>query len=84
VCEGCFVEVVDRTAVEPVRAGVRIVATLRGLFGKAFEVEGVGRLLRNEKALKELEAGEDVERVVKDWQDGLKEYQVLRAKYLLY
>jgi len=83
-CEGCFVEVIDRTAVEPVRAGVRIVATLRELFGKAFEIQGVGRLMRNEKALKELESGEDVDKVVRDWKDGLKQFQAQRAKYLLY
>jgi len=40
--------------------------------------------MRNEKALKELESGEDVDKVVRDWKDGLKQFQAQRAKYLLY
>ena len=84
VCEGCYVEVIDRTAVEPVRAGVRIVATLRQLFGKAFEIEGVGRLMRNEKALRELSDGMDVERIEADWMVDVRKFERLREKYLLY
>jgi uncharacterized protein YbbC (DUF1343 family)/CubicO group peptidase (beta-lactamase class C family) len=83
-CEGCFVEVVDRTAVEPVRAGVRIVATLRELFRNAFEIEGVGRLIGNEKVLKDLERGEINGKRVDDWGEEMKKFKAVREKYLMY
>lgn len=83
-CQGCYVEVVDRTAVQPVPAGLTIAWTLQHLFGSAFHIDGVGRLLRNAKALTALKEAKDPSELAGGWQDSLNQFKQVRAKYLLY
>ncbi len=84
LCEGCYVEVIDRSSVEPVRAGVQIVATLKELFGKSFEIEGVGRLMKSDDTLKAVSDGVRVDQVVAGWVKQLEVFKAARVKYLMY
>jgi hypothetical protein len=54
------------------------------LFGKAFEIEGVGRLMRNDQALHGLVGGEGVENVISGWEGQVGKFKSVRMKYLMY
>src|SRR6185312_12770485 len=84
MCQGCYVETIDRTSVEPVRAGLTIACTLKHLFGKAFEIEKVGHLLRNAEVLKQLETTDDPRNLASVWQKELDGFKVMRQRYLMY
>lgn len=83
-CEGCYVEVVERTSVEPVRAGVAIALKLKALFGKSFDAENVGRLMRNGETLRKLTAGDAPEQVIESWEKPVESFLRVREKYLMY
>jgi uncharacterized protein YbbC (DUF1343 family) len=83
-CQGCYIEVTDRTAVEPVRAALTIAWTLKKLFGDAYEINGIGRLLRNADTMKALSATDDPKTLPAIWQKSLDEFKRIREKYLLY
>jgi uncharacterized protein YbbC (DUF1343 family)/CubicO group peptidase (beta-lactamase class C family) len=83
-CQGCYVEVLDRTAVEPVRAGLTIAWTLNHLFGKAFEINSVGNLLRNKDALTRLQSTDDPHTLPDSWRKPLEAFEQVREKYLIY
>ncbi|HEY2585052.1 MAG TPA: exo-beta-N-acetylmuramidase NamZ domain-containing protein [Tepidisphaeraceae bacterium] len=83
-CEGCYIEVTDRTAVEPVRAGLRIAWELKRLFGDAFHLKGIGRLLVNADTLNQLRTTPDVASLAEGWQKPLEAFERTRAKYLIY
>jgi uncharacterized protein YbbC (DUF1343 family) len=83
-CEGCYIEVTDRTAVEPVPSGQRIAWELKRLFGDAFEIKGVGRLLRNEDTLNQLMNTSDPQMLPASWRQPLDAFKTIRAKYLIY
>jgi len=83
-CQGCYIEVADRTAVEPVRVGLMVAWTLRKLFGDAYEVTGVGKLLCSDYTMKALMATNDPKTLASVWQKSLDEFKQIRAKYLMY
>jgi uncharacterized protein YbbC (DUF1343 family)/CubicO group peptidase (beta-lactamase class C family) len=84
VCEGCYIEVTDRAAVEPVRAGLVIAWTLKHLFGDSFKVDGVGKLLNNAETLTALISTDDPRTLPAIWVKPLDEFKRIREKYLLY
>jgi uncharacterized protein YbbC (DUF1343 family) len=84
VCQGCYIEVIDRTVVEPVRAGLTIAWTLKGLFGDAFDIDGINKLLHNADSMKALVAAHDPKTLPSAWQKSLEEFRHVREKYLLY
>ena len=83
-CQGCYIEVTDRTSVEPVRAGLTIAWTLNRLFGDTFQIKLVGHLLRNAETLKHLMSIDDPRNIAAIWQQQLDSFNVTRAKYLMY
>lgn len=83
-CGGCYIEVIDRESVRPVEAGIAIAWTLKNLFGDKFQIDGVGRLLRNKAALDLLKSTTDVRLVYQSWQKQLHDFQIIRGRYLIY
>jgi uncharacterized protein YbbC (DUF1343 family)/CubicO group peptidase (beta-lactamase class C family) len=83
-CQGCYIEVLDRTAVEPVRSGLRIAWELKRLFGGAFQITDIGRLLRNKKTLDELMNASDPTTLPSSWHEPLQAFEATRRKYLIY
>ena len=49
-----------------------------------YKVAALDGLMRNKATLDALTASEDPRRIAEDWQDALKGFQAMRAKYLLY
>lgn len=83
-CQGVFVTVTDRDAVEPVRAGVAIAWHLKRLFGDRFEIAGVATMLRNAAAFDLLKTAGEPGEVWRAWEKPLTEFKTVRRKYLLY
>lgn len=83
-CEGCYIEVIDRTAVEPVPSGLRIAWELKRLFGDAFQIKNIGRLLRNEDTLNQLMNTSNPTTLPATWQGPLAAFEATRQKYLIY
>jgi uncharacterized protein YbbC (DUF1343 family) len=83
-CQGCYVLVTDRTKVEPARTGLTIAWQLRKLFGDAFQVDGVVRLMQNEQVLAALKTTDDPAKLAEMWGAELEKFRAVRVKYLIY
>jgi uncharacterized protein YbbC (DUF1343 family) len=84
VCKGVYIIVTDRTIVEPARASVIIAWNLRNLFGDAFEIQKISKLLANAQTLKAIQEVEDPQEIPGMWKEGLDEFKKAREKYLIY
>ncbi len=83
-CGGVNILVTNREALDAPELGLEIVAALEHLYPNDFKIAGLDGLMRNKATLDALTAGEDPRRIAEDWQDALKNFETLRAKYLLY
>lgn len=83
-CEGCYIEVIDRAAVQPVRAGLTIAWELKRLFGDSYHFDAINRLLDNDQTMKALESAAEPQVAFDLWQKPLADFKMLRERYLLY
>jgi uncharacterized protein YbbC (DUF1343 family) len=83
-CQGCYVMVTDRTKLEPARTGLTIAWELKHLFGEAFQIDLVGRLLQNDNVLASLKTTDDPAKLPALWKDDLAKFKSIREKYLIY
>ncbi len=84
LCQGCYVIVTDRHAIQPVRMGVAIVWELRQLFSRQFKIKGVNHLLKNEKTMDAIESAIDPKSIPAVWENDLAAFKKVREKYLIY
>jgi len=83
-CQGVYIFVTDRNAIQPVRSGLTIAWQLERLFGDAYETDGIMRLLCNRAAFDVLKALDAPSRFPDVWRDDLRAFRKVRTKYLLY
>jgi CubicO group peptidase (beta-lactamase class C family) len=83
-CGGVNIIVTNREALDGPELGLEIAAALEHLYPNDFKIAGIDGLMRNKATLDALTAGEDPRRIAEDWQDALKSFETVRAKYLLY
>jgi uncharacterized protein YbbC (DUF1343 family)/CubicO group peptidase (beta-lactamase class C family) len=83
-CQGVFMVITNRTALQPVRTGLEIAAALWRLYGDRYQMETTARLLGSRQSLERVKAGEDPARVAASWSAAESRWRQLRAKYLLY
>lgn len=83
-CQGIYVLVTDRTAIQHVRSGLTIAWTLRKLFGDKFEVDKVNNLLVSAETLAAMKATDDPAKLAARWKPAVAQFQRLRSKYLMY
>ena len=83
-CQGVFMIVTDRTALQPVRVGLEIAGSLGRLFGSAYKIENTDRLMGSRESLERVIRGEDPAAVAATWAAGEARWRQTRAKYLLY
>jgi uncharacterized protein YbbC (DUF1343 family) len=84
LCQGCYVIVTDRTKVEPARTGLTLAWTLKRLFGEAYEMGNVQKLLMNEAVFAELKRTDDPAKLPAMWAGELAKFKTVREKYLIY
>jgi uncharacterized protein YbbC (DUF1343 family) len=83
-CQGVYVLVTDRNALEPVPVGTTIAWTIKHLFGDKFEFAKVVRLLQDEATQKAIETASDAEEIPAVWTEELEAFKKTREKYLIY
>lgn len=83
-CEGVFLTITNRAALQPVRVGLEIAAALWQLHGDRYAMENTDRLLGSRASLERVKAGEDPAVVAASWTAAESKWRTLRAKYLLY
>lgn len=82
--EGVEILIHDRARLDAPALGVEVVAALWKLYGSAFQIDRVDRLLRNRAVLDQIRAGIDPRRIAAGWQADLDRFKARRARYLLY
>jgi uncharacterized protein YbbC (DUF1343 family) len=83
-CQGCYVIVTDRQAIQPVRMGTTIVWQLKKMYGDQFQFEKVNNLLKNDAAMKAIAGAKDPKEIPAVWEKDLAAFIAARKKYLLY
>ena len=83
-CQGVFMVITNRAALQPVRVGLELAAALWRLHGDRYQMETTGRLLGSRQALERVKAGEDPAAVAAGWSAAEARWRQLRAKYLIY
>jgi uncharacterized protein YbbC (DUF1343 family) len=83
-CQGIFMVITDRAALQPVRVGLEIAGALGRLFGDLYKLENTERLLGSRDNLERVVNGEDPATVAATWAASEARWRQLRAKYLLY
>jgi uncharacterized protein YbbC (DUF1343 family) len=83
-CEGVFMVISSRTALQPVRVGLEIAAALWKAHADKYRMENTDRLFGSREALERVRLGEDPARVAATWTTPEARWRRLRAKYLLY
>ena len=82
--EGVEILIHDRTRLDAPALGVEVVAALWRLYGTAFQIDRVDRLLRNRAVFDQIKAGKDPRNIAAGWQAELNRFKARRARYLLY
>ena len=83
-CEGVQVILADRNDLRPMRMGIEIASALVKLYPDKFEVGKMTELVGNAATVEELSKGKVPRAIIASWEEGLKSFNSLRAKYLLY
>ncbi len=83
-CQGVFLLITQRAALQPVRVGLEIATALWRLHGDQYHMESTDRLLGSRSSLERVRAGEDPATTAASWSAAEAGWRRLRAKYLLY
>jgi len=83
-CQGVFLLVTNRQALQPVRLGLEIAATLHRLYPGEYRLEAARSLLGSGKVLARIQAGEEPARVAESWLVDEARWRELRKGYLFY
>ena len=83
-CRGVRIEITDRDALDSPELGVELASALHKLYPQQHQMERMRLLLGNQGVFDAIQKGDDPRRIARAWQDGLKRFKRLRARYLLY
>jgi uncharacterized protein YbbC (DUF1343 family)/CubicO group peptidase (beta-lactamase class C family) len=83
-CGGVNIVVADRNALDAPAMGAEIASALQKLYPDHYKIANLDTLMVNRASFQAIAQGEDPRRIAEDWQDGIEQFQKLRAKYLLY
>ncbi|MEO0587785.1 MAG: DUF1343 domain-containing protein [Planctomycetota bacterium] len=87
-CQGVYIIVNDREALDPVPAGLRIAWTLERLFPDDYDIEHVNDLLKDEAVMAAIRGASEAAAWPADisavWAEELAAFKQRRAKYLIY
>jgi len=83
-CQGVFMVITNRAALQPMRVGVEVASALWTLFGDKYDPSNMWRLVGSEEIVTRLRQGEDPAVASARWTADEARWRRLRAKYLLY
>jgi uncharacterized protein YbbC (DUF1343 family) len=83
-CNGVNIVLTDRDVLDAPELGIELAAALLKLYPQQFHLEKMIDILGNQNVYDQLVHGEDPHRIALNWQDELRNFQQVRAKYLIY
>ncbi len=83
-CSGCYINLLDRDALDPVELGLHIASVLVATYEDEYRVEAIAGLLGSQQAVEMLRCLRPIEEIVGSWQEDLTDYLTRRQEYLLY
>ena len=83
-CNGVFIVVTDRHALEPVRVGVEIASALTRTYRDQFRLDDAATQLGSKRAIASIRAGEDPAAIAASFETDERAWRATREKYLLY
>jgi uncharacterized protein YbbC (DUF1343 family)/CubicO group peptidase (beta-lactamase class C family) len=83
-CQGVFMVVTSRTALQPARLGIELAGALSSLYGATYQPNNMWRLIGAEPIVARIQQGEDPASIVSPWAADEAAWRRLRAKHLLY
>ena len=83
-CGGVFIQIIDRSTFEPISLGIELAVSLRRLYPNEWQPEGLLKLLTDRAAYQAIFDGKPRGEVEETWISELKEFEKLRAAYLIY
>jgi uncharacterized protein YbbC (DUF1343 family) len=84
VCNGLSIDLVDRSALQPILMGLEIAEALHRLYPEQFHSEKMIELLGSNTTIEQLERGTDPKEIEASWGGDLDKFRAMREKYLLY
>lgn len=84
LCGGVRLAITDRSALQPVQAGLAITCTLQRLHPQRFKLSLVNTLLNHSRSLKLIEAGKTGSQVMAAWAPETADFESRRAAFLRY
>ncbi|HEX8031985.1 MAG TPA: exo-beta-N-acetylmuramidase NamZ domain-containing protein, partial [Vicinamibacterales bacterium] len=83
-CQGVFMVVTNRTALQPVRVGIEVASALVALYGAKYEPNNMWRLVGAESIVARIQQGDDPAAIAGAFSADEARWRLLRAKYLIY
>ncbi len=83
-CQGVFMVVTNRAALQPARVGVEIASALFAQYRGQYEPNNMWRLVGAESIVERIRQGEDPAAIAARWSADEARWRRLRARYLLY
>ncbi len=83
-CQGVFMVVTNRSALQPVRVGIEVASALSALYGARYEPNNMWRLIGTESTVTRIQQGEDPAAIAAGFSADEARWRLLRAKYLIY
>jgi uncharacterized protein YbbC (DUF1343 family)/CubicO group peptidase (beta-lactamase class C family) len=84
LCRGVFIILTDRESCSVVDVGLEISKTLHRLYPGQFPLEKIERLLAEPATLEAIRAGRPLKEIRALWEPALRQFEKVRAKYLMY
>jgi uncharacterized protein YbbC (DUF1343 family) len=84
LCGGVRAMVNNRTRFRSLEAGMHLLSVLKRLYPDTFDLSNIDRWIGLREVKERIVRGENVERIMKDWQKELDKFLAVREKYLLY
>jgi uncharacterized protein YbbC (DUF1343 family) len=84
LCNGVKIEITDRNTFNPVRMGLEIADALHRQYPERFQIIKLADLLGSEAAVEDLIHYKSPAEIIESWDNDLKTFRTLRAKYLIY
>ena len=83
-CGGVNIVLMDRYQLDGPLLGIEIGAALHKLFGDAFHLEKMDKLVANQASMDALKAGLDPHVIADQWRDGIAQFEQRRKEFELY
>jgi uncharacterized protein YbbC (DUF1343 family) len=84
LCHGVRVRLTNREALDVAQLGLELAAVLDRLYPSEFQLDAMRDLLSDDRLLRALKSGADPRGLAAEWQDELRRFEQVRARYLLY